>query len=136
MKRPWKGHDNKTFKLRKNTGKRLKWQFEIHIFYYEFISRFLQVRHICIKFFPHPVVGGCHRYRYIWNLRSLYNVVRYKRIKEKAQLSIAMTRGSVDVEYLDMPQSGSTKRLDSGNVSGTVGRRLADDAGTSDSWLN
>merc|ERR1712004_588533 len=46
--------------------------------------------------------------------------------------SIAMTRGSVDVEYLDMPQSGSTKRLDSGNVSGTVGRRLADDAEDAD----
>ena len=41
-----------------------------------------------------------------------------------------MTRGSVDVEYLDMPQSGSTKRLDSGQ---NVGRRLADDAGKSDS---
>merc|ERR1711953_232182 len=43
--------------------------------------------------------------------------------------SIAMTRGSVDVEYLDMPQSGSTKRLDSGQ---NVGRRLADDADADD----
>merc|ERR1712029_941246 len=43
--------------------------------------------------------------------------------------SIAMTRGSVDVEYLDMPQSGSTKRLDSGQ---NVGRRLADDADDAD----
>merc|ERR1711953_422392 len=43
--------------------------------------------------------------------------------------SIAMTRGSVDVEYLDMPQSGSTKRLDSGQ---NVGRRLADDAEDAD----
>ena len=37
--------------------------------------------------------------------------------------SFVMTRGSVDVEYLDMPQSGG-KRVDSGPH-----RRLPDDAG-------
>ena len=78
--------------------------------------------------FPHTVVGGCHRLLHFETFATLY--VRYKRIREKAQFSIAMTRGSVDVEYLDMPQSGSTKRLDSGQ---NVGRRLADDAGKSDS---
>ena len=37
-----------------------------------------------------------------------------------------MTRGSVDVEYLDMPQSGSAKRVDSGSIGN---QRLPGDLG-------
>ena len=37
-----------------------------------------------------------------------------------------MTRGSVDVEYLDMPQSGSAKRVDSGSIGN---QRLQGDVG-------
>ena len=37
-----------------------------------------------------------------------------------------MTRGSVDVEYLDMPQSGSAKRVDSSSIGN---QRLPGDLG-------
>jgi len=48
-----------------------------------------------------------------------------------------MTRGSVDVEYLDMPQSGSAKRVDSGSIGNQrLPGDLDDDAGCATSCVS